>query len=188
MENPLFTYLKRTGNYSEDDLLLLENELKSVSFKADEVILSKGEICSSFCFILKGAVIHYHTNEDHDETIIDLNGPNDWVLNHKSFATRKPSEFVIKAFEDSSLYQLSIESIHKLIAQSQAFLQMGKILEESTSRVEFFDHNYSPDEKYRYLMERRADLIQSFPQKLIASYLKMTPETLSRVRSRFSKI
>lgn len=187
MENPLFAHLNQTGRYSEHDLLLLECELQSINIPKNETILNKGEVCSSIYFVIKGAVIHYHTDEELDETIIDLNGPNDWVVNHKSFATRKPSEYEIKSYEDSSLYRLSIESIHKLIAQSQAFLQMGKILEESTSRVEFFDHNYTPDEKYQYLVAHSAHLIQSFPQKLIASYLKITPETLSRVRSRFSR-
>lgn len=77
---------------------------------------------------------------------------------------------------------------HRLIGQSQSFLQMGKILEESTSRIDFFDNNNTQDEKYQYVLENKPELIQSFPQKLIASYLKITPETLSRVRNRFSKL
>ncbi|PKG42822.1 Crp/Fnr family transcriptional regulator, partial [Psychroflexus sp. MES1-P1E] len=109
---------------------------------------------------------------------------NDWVINHKSFTTRKPSEYSIQAFEESFIYELSIDAIHRLIAQSQSFFQMGKILEESTSRIDFFDNNNTPDEKYDFIIKNKPSLLQKFPQKIIASYLKITPETLSRVRKR----
>ena len=112
----------------------------------------------------------------------------DRVINHKSFTTRKPSENLIQAFEDSTIYELSIEAIHKLIATSQSFLQLGKILETTISRIDFFDNNNTPDEKYRFILEHKPMLLQKFPQKIIASYLKITPETLSRVRKRFSKV
>lgn len=64
---------------------------------------------------------------------------------------------------------------------------MGKILDASTSRIDFFDNNNTPDEKYQYILKNKSEFIQKFPQKLIASYLKITPETLSSVRNRFSK-
>jgi hypothetical protein len=61
---------------------------------------------------------------------------------------------------------------------------MGRILEESTSRIDFFDNNNTPDEKYRYIIANKPKLLQKFPQTIIASYLKISPETLSRVRKR----
>ncbi|MEM6525472.1 MAG: Crp/Fnr family transcriptional regulator [Bacteroidota bacterium] len=187
MEKELIDHLNENGKYSQDDFKLLETELLQLSLKEGEIILKEKEVCSSIYFLIKGAAIQFYNDDTHNAVIVDLNGPGDWLLNHKSFATRKPSEYIIKVYSDSEVYQLSIESIHGLIAKSQSFFQMGKILEESTSRVEFFDHNYTPDQKYHFLMERRPHLIQLFPQKVIASYLKITPETLSRVRNRFSK-
>ncbi|WP_282089773.1 Crp/Fnr family transcriptional regulator [Aquimarina algiphila] len=187
MNNSLLKFLNNTGAYSEKEVALLKEELQFRTLKKDEILLKKGDVCSSFCFIITGSFYQYNIDANLDKNIIDLNVADDWVINHKSFTSRKPSQFFIQAFENSSVYEISIDAIHKLIAKSQSFLQMGKILEEATSRVDLFDNDYTPDEKYQYILKNKPELIQRFPQKLIASYLKITPETLSRVRKRFLK-
>ncbi|MBT33943.1 MAG: hypothetical protein CMO01_30130 [Thalassobius sp.] len=186
-ENPVIQYLKHNGRYSERDLLMLQDELVLQKLEKDEVLLEKGEVCSTFSFVAEGAIVHFDIDSDINTHVFDLNIANDWVINHKSFSSRKPSEYTIKAYEESIIYSLSIDSIHKLIGLSQVFLQLGKFLDQATSRVEFFDKNYSPDEKYQYILDNKPALLQKFPQRLIAAYLKITPETLSRVRNRFSK-
>lgn len=184
MNNPVLEYLNVSGNYSKKDLILLENVLDFKTLEKDDFLLKKGEICSNICFIDNGAIYQYKVDSELDKAVIDLNISNDWVINHKSFTSRKPSECYVQAYEKTSIYILSIESIHNLIAQSQSFLQMGKILEEATSRVAYYDNNKAPDEKYEYLLKNKPQIIQKFSQKIISSYLKMTPETLSRVRKR----
>jgi hypothetical protein len=83
--------------------------------------------------------------------------------------------------------ELSIENIHKLVAISPVFLQLGGILASSVSRISFFDNDLTPLKKYQFIIQNRPQLIQAFPLKLIASYLKITPETLSRVREKLAK-
>jgi len=138
------------------------------------------------CFLEKGAIYQYRIDTENEEQIIDLNVPEDWIINHQSFTGRKPSSYYIQAYADSRIQILSIDTIHVLIAQSQTFLQMGSLLEKAIARVHFFDQQYTPDEKYQYVVKHQPSLIQTFPQKMLASYLKMSPETLSRVRKRIS--
>lgn len=187
MTEPITEFLNKAGSFSTSERMLLEEEVQFKKLDKDEILLGQGDVCSSLCFCIEGALYQYKVDSELDKNIIDLNVPGDWVINHKSFAFRKPSECIIQAYAESTIFVLSIESIHKLIAKSQSFFQMGKILEASTSRIDFFDDQYTPDEKYQYVLQNKAELIQKFPQKLIASYLKITPETLSRVRHRFSK-
>ena len=187
MTHPVSTYLIKHGRYTESQLTLLEQTLETRYFTKNEILLDKGEVCSIVYFIERGCVFQYTADEDAEITVINLHGSNEWSFNHHSFTSRKPSESVIKAREDTKTYSLTIEAIHGLIAQSQSFLQMGKILEEITSRLVYYDKLQTPDEKYLHLLETRPELIQKFPQKMIASYLKMTPETLSRVRGRIGK-
>lgn len=186
MDESIIVLLKKAGKFSEKDSLLLKKELQFRELKKGDVLLEKGTICSSLCFVVSGSFYQYNIDSELNKNIIDLNTENDWVINHKSFTSRKPSEYSIQAYEDSSLYEISIDAIHRLIAHSQTFLQMGKILEESTSRIDFFDNNNTPDEKYRYIITNKPKLLQKFPQTILASYLKISPETLSRVRKRLS--
>ncbi len=188
MNHLISGFLAKVGRFSEEEVTFLTEELQYRTLKKDEILLDKGHICASLSFVLSGAFYQYKIDADENKNIIDLNVTNDWILNHKSFTTQKTSEYYIQAYVESSICFLTIESIHRLIAKSQAFLQMGKILEIAISRVEFFDNNNTPDEKYQYLLENKPEIIQKFPQKLIASYLKITPETVSRVRNRFSKL
>ena len=178
--------IRSAGLLPEHEIQLLTEALVKRSFAKDETLLDQGEVCRCWWFIIEGATFQYKLDDELEYNIIDLSITHDWVVNHKSFTSQDPSSYTIKAFEDTVVYELNIHEIHRLIGASQAFLQMGKILDGATSRVTFFDNNSTPDEKYTYLMQNRRGLIQSFPQKMIASYLKITPETLSRVRARLS--
>jgi CRP-like cAMP-binding protein len=187
-ETTLLKLLQKTGSFSDKETLLFTRRLQFEVLKKDSFLLKKGAVCSSLSFVVSGCLYQYNIDSDGNENVIDIHAKNDWVLNHKSFSSRSPSEYHIQAFEDSTLYTLSIDAIHDLIAQSPAFLQLGAILEGATARITFFDNNSTPDEKYQFILDNKSQLLQKFPQKLIASYLKITPETLSRVRKRLSKI
>lgn len=179
--------LKTTGYYNDKDTLLFEKEVKIRKFQKDEVLLTKGEIAKSVYFILKGAVYQYTLKSDIECRVIDLHIENEWLLNHKSFVSQTPSDIYINAFTACDILEVSIESIHYLIGQSPAFLQLNRVFENSTSRVYFFDYLLTPLQKYQFIFENKPQLLQQFPLKIIASFLKITPETLSRVRERFAR-
>lgn len=187
MDTFLPKLFERAGHFTEEECELLKKELQFRKLKKNELLLQKGETCSSVWFVAYGSFCHYKIDVDGNKRILDLNIDADWVINHKSFTSRKPSEYTIEAYEDSAVYKISIEAIHRLIEQSQSFLQMGKILNESNLRIDFFDNDNTPEEKYCFILQHKSPLFQKFPQKLIASYLKITPETLSRVRKKHSK-
>lgn len=178
--------LEITGFYAEKDLLLFEEKVKIRNVSRNEILLRKGEVCRSIFFNLSGAFYQYRVTDDMEQQVIDLHADQEWFLNHRSFAGQKPSESYMEAYTESSILELTVESLHHLIAQSPSFLQMGKILDQATSRVHFFDNDLTPTQKYQYILDNRPELIHKFPLKIIASYLKITPETLSRVRNKFS--
>lgn len=187
MNDSFNEFLSVAGSYAEHEKSLLEKELTLVDFKKGDVILHEGAVCSSVYFIIIGSVYQLRVDSDLKENIVDLNVKHDWVINPTSFTAQCPSGYEIKAYEDVIMYRLSLEAIHRLIAQSQSFLQLGKVLGQSISRLGLFDNDHSPDEKYLYILKSKPQLLQKFTQRMIASYLKITPETLSRVRNRFSK-
>lgn len=177
--------LKRTGSYSPDDEHSFGQEARFRTVAKDEALVCEGAVCKSIFFNVSGAFYQCRQKET-VEGIIDLHIPNEWFFNHMSFMSQKPSDTFIKAFVESEVLELTIESLHILINRSPAFLQLAKVFEQATTRIHFFDNHMSPDQKYQYILDNRRELLQLFPLKYIASYLKITPETLSRVRERFS--
>lgn len=185
--NRIANALNIIGEYSNHDILLFEKEVQIRQIRKGDILLNKGDLAKSMFFVLQGAIYQYMPKEDGSICVLDLYGEEEWLLNDQSFIGQTPSESIISAFSDSWLLEISIDSIHFLIAKSASFLQLNKILAQSTSRVYFFDHSLSPLQKYEFLFRNKPQLLQLFPLKVIASYLKITPETLSRVRERFAK-
>ncbi|MBL7710746.1 MAG: Crp/Fnr family transcriptional regulator [Chitinophagaceae bacterium] len=172
--------LMEIGRFSENEIAMFEKVIKPAFFSKEELLLNKGEICSSVFYIIKGAAYQF-TDEDIDENIIGLHIEGDWCLNYSSFINQKPSNAIIKCYTDLEVVELPITTIHELIALSPSFFQLAKVLEDT--RVRYFDNASTALQKHNQLFLSRSVLFQKFPLKMIASYLSITPETLSRIRS-----
>lgn len=148
----------------------------------NEMLLKSGQVCTTVYFINKGAA----KLMDDDEHIINLFAQNEWMLEIKSFTSQKPSSFYLSVTQDSELFYFSVKDLHELIQSSPAFFQLGKLMEAGHANLIFQNNRLSPEEKYEMLLRQKPQYIQLFPAKTIASFLGITPETLSRVRRKIS--
>ncbi|WP_420386338.1 Crp/Fnr family transcriptional regulator [Roseivirga sp.] len=188
MDHPVIKKLSTVGTFSSEDLQLLAGKMTFRELKKGEIWLEKGQVCSSIGLIQKGAMYQYLMDDQGDLKVRDLRIENDWILQHQSFISRSPSDSVIEAFEDTTLYELHIDSLHALISQSPVFFQLGTILDSGKSESDKLNSMTSPQAKYLHLIDARPELISSFPLKLIASYMRISPETLSRVRKKITEL
>ena len=170
------------GSFSPEQILQIQNLCSPITFKKQSVILEEGQICSFITFLTSGTAYQYK-NLDGEENVQDLYTPGDVLLNHHSLMNQKPSTEEIKAFSTCDAWVLTLENLHYLISLSQVFLQLVKVLDFSPIQKALVERVLSPYEKYQLLLDQKPSLIQAFPLKVIASYLKITPETLSRVRA-----
>ncbi|MFT5999508.1 MAG: CRP-like cAMP-binding protein [Neolewinella sp.] len=178
--------ISKLGQFTKDDLTTITQIATPKSVAPGDHLLEAGEVSSTLFFLQSGALLRSGRNEEGEFVVRDLFVGGDWVIDHKSFTGRSPAVHSIKAHAASQLLALEIEGLHELIAASPVFFQLGSILKMATARQEFFDQYESPEDRYRHILAHRAELVQQFPLKFIASYLRMTPETLSRVRKRIS--
>lgn len=176
--------LQHLGVFSRKEVLLFEQYTSRRLLRKHELLLREGVICQSFYFIVSGAFSQYRTVET-DEVIVDLHLPGEWMFNQQSLTEQSPSHTSLKAFAESEILVLSLVNFHGLCTQSPAFLQFGKMLNQAQFRTRLFDYALSPTDKYQLVQDTKPALIQVFPLKMIASYLKITPETLSRVRAAY---
>ncbi len=178
--------LQQTGSYNSYEEKLFEEHITQKRYQKGEILLNQGSIAKSLNFLVSGAVMQRLENNG-SQQIIDLHTENEWFLNHLSFVSQSPCNCQIVAYTDAVVLGLNIHAIHLLISRSIAFLQLNRILEQATARLHFFDFSLTPIQKYKFVFEQKPALLKHFPLKLIASYLKISPETLSRVREQFGR-
>lgn len=178
------TILNDLGQFSMSDIELFEQHTIRKKLEKNAVLLGEHEVCKCFYFILTGSFVQFHL-AGIDEIIIDLHLQNEWMFNQLSLTEQIPSSTSIKAFARSEIIELSLNSFHCLCSKSQSFLQFGKILNQTKNRTCIYDNCLTPTEKYDFIKKAKPQLVQVFPIKIIASYLKIAPETLSRVRANY---
>ena len=174
--------LLEIGQFSDAQMALFEKFTTKKTLNKNDILLKEGEICTSAFYVLSGSFFQFQTGEITDN-IIDLHLQKEWMFNHVSLIDQSPSKTVIKAFTKSEVIELSLSNLHNLIAKSQVFMQLGRIFNQPKNRIYLFDNSLNPTQKYNYIKEAKPLISQIFPIKMIASYLKITPETLSRVRA-----
>lgn len=186
MEN-LRIYFNKFLKLSDIEWADFENCLTKVDIKKREQILRKGEHCNFIAFIQKGSFRFYIDNEGEEKiTAFFFNG--DFVTNYRSFLTRKPSDHYIEAMQDSVIYKINLQELQSLYDKHKNIERLGRLIAENlylmvANRLDSFMFQ-SPSDRYKELTERNSRLLQEIPQYMIASYLGVKPETLSRIRGR----
>ncbi len=177
--------LNNFGQFSALYAALFETHTIRNPVDKNHVLLSAGEVCKSVYYVLSGSFYQFHSNEM-GEAIIDLHLQGEWIFNQQSLTGQMPSDTTIKAFSKSEVIELNLSSFHAMNLKSPSFLQFASIFTQASARTSIFDHSLNPAQKYAFINKIKPQFIQVFPLKMIASYLKVTPETLSRVIANYS--
>jgi len=150
-----------------------------------EMLLREGEVEKNLYFVTGGAVRVFLLTEFEEQTI--RFGYTGSIINSlSSFITGKPSEFYIDAMRKATVRTLSKEQVMKLVQEStenrDQYIQTLEIAITQQIEREVDLLTVSPQERLSRVLQRSPNLFQEVPLKYIASYLRMTPETLSRIR------
>lgn len=169
------------------DLLL--PYVQEASYKANHIIHKEGDICKFIVYILEGSLRAYYTNSDTtDEVNLLLNSSGEIIADYESFITNTSSKLSIQAMEDAKVILIPQDILMKLYESSTEWSDFNQTLsrkvyincKKRTEELLFF----SPEKRYDTLISERPDFFNKYPLKHIASYLGITPQSLSRIRSR----
>lgn len=158
---------------------------KTVTIERNQFLKVKGSIDTNIYFVESGS-LRIFILDDFEEQIIRFGYSNDLIASLDSFLTEKPSDFYIQAIKKTVVKVIPKTSFIDFISRSEENKNMWtKLLEDlviqQLEREKDILTN-SPKERYNRVLKRSPKLFQEIPNRYIANYLRMSPETLSRLK------
>jgi len=170
----------------EQELFLSKTEIHH--YKAKTVLLNAGEICRQSYFVNSGILRSFNINDNIVEHVLSFACSGWWISDMYSLLSQKPGNLFIQVIEDAEVVILSKENqeiLYKEIPQLERFF---RILTENSlvaNQQRLMDNlSLTAEERFEKFCKKYTNLIYSVPQKQIASYLGVTPEFFSKMKSR----
>lgn len=183
----LFEHIRRFSPLSIRAMEAMSAVLRRVDVLKGDFLIEEGKVSKHIYFIEKGCVRGYY-NQDGKEITYWFAFEQDVVTSFFSFITRKPSVENIQLLEDGLLWAISYDDLQELYANFPDVERFGRLMNEHyyVMLEERFVGNHFTDARTRYenLIQRSPHILQRVPLGYVASYLGITQETLSRIRSK----
>jgi len=179
--------IERYVQLTDPEWALIGPHWRSYSFERGAYVTKAGHVENRFYIVSEG-VQRLSFNHDGEDICVGFSYGGSWSGAYDSFVSRKPGRFDVVALSDSVLIGIEHADLYRLYDEVPAMDRWGRlILEElllgrATREIEQL--SLSAEERYANLVARSPHLLQLVPQKDIASYLRMKPETLSRLRAK----
>ncbi len=188
MFEQLAAYLKERTSPGEEDLASVLSFFKPLKVKKNEFLVLHGQTEQRMYFVNKGCLRIFFINEQGDEATRYIAFENNFATALVSFITSQPSLEYIQAVESSELLYINRKDIQHLLNASPAwqtfyrhYLEMAYV--NNTNRLMSFI-TMEAGQRYKQLLEENPKAIKRLPNKLLASFLNISPETLSRLKTR----
>jgi len=186
MFDVLFSHILKKVSLTEEEKSLLKSFFNAKNLRKKEFLLQEGEICHYLSFVSKGLLRSYHIDERGDEHMNLFAWEGWWSSDIYSFSFNEIAQFNIDALEDSELLLITRENLEEMTLQIPKMDRYFRILFQNSlatkERRLVSSNSYTAKEKYIQLADSNPQMIQRVPQNLIASYLGLAPETLSRIK------
>jgi len=188
MHDTLFKHIEvRAGEKLGDD----ERDLITAAFsrkrmRKKQYFLQEGDVCKHMGFIVKGSARMFSVDEKGHEHIIHFGLESWWLSDPESFIQLTPSRYYIEMLEDAELLVISVPNTYELRNKSRCFdLTINALNKFSAIAIQkriYAAIGMTAEERFSDLTRNHPEFLERFPMNMIASYLGLSPETLSRIR------
>lgn len=183
----LITYIQKHITLSESDIRLIEDAVITRNYLKGQYIVQQGDICRYESFVISGCTKTFFMDADGNEHVVMFAIENWWTADLGSFVNQEPADYNIQCLENTTVIAFSYEKIENLyqeVPQLERFFRLiiQRALVAAQKRIV---RNLSMSAKERYLLFRELypNIEQRVPQYLIASYLGITRQFLSKLRA-----
>lgn len=190
----MFEKLKHTFSqklhFTEEELSLIEIYFHSQEISKKELLLENGEVCKFIAFVETGAIRHFHI-QDGDEITCDFSFEGSWITDFQSFIQQTPSAMNFQAFENTTLCIVQKDLLFELYKICPKYETYARLVAEQialySTQIAMSLASKKPEERFLDLLQKKPELFQRVPQKYIANYLGIRPESLSRIIKRIQQ-
>lgn len=193
MHQNLINYINRHAvtPLTSDEETLIVGSFQPKKLRKKQYFLQEGDVCKHTGFIVKGAMRQYSVDDKGVEHMVNLYLENYWASDRESMIMLTPSKYNIDAWEDTELLIISRAEMLDLMGKIPALVEMIRLMDERNAianqrRLNSTISN-TAEKRYEEFAENHPQFIQRFPQHIIASFLGITKETLSRIRKQALK-
>lgn len=188
MKSILFKYMSKFTSLNDEEQQAIAKEIKMEEFKKGTILLRQGDVPTKCYFVLKGCIRQYSVDEKGKEVTSNFYTEEQAIAVFNNHKLDKSSEYTFACLEDSVLVVGELNTEQDMYSKyTQLEIMTRKMIEESFGNVqdEFATFIAStPEERFKTLLLNRPKLIDRVPQHQLASYLGITPESLSRIKKR----
>ncbi len=186
----LFQKLNDTTPFTPEEQEIIKSHFIPKKLKKRQFLLQEGDIANRLAFVEKGALYAYSTDDKGIQHVIQFAFEGWWISDLYSFLTKEPSQLNIEVLEDCELLLLDQEQQQILLKEVPRFETYTRILYQNAyvalqKRVES-TIGLSAEDKYARMLDQYSFIANRVPLHLIAAYLGVTPETLSRIRKQMA--
>ena len=193
MHKTILTYINHhiTLPLTSKEEALIEAAFQPKKLRKKQYFLQEGDVCKYVGFVVKGALRQYTVDDKGVEHIVHLYIENYWAGDRESSIMLTPSVYNIDAWEDTELLIITRAEMLDLMEKIPALVEMIRMMDERNAianqrRLNSTISN-AAEKRYEEFADNHPQFIQRFPQHIIASYLGITKETLSRIRNQAMK-
>lgn len=188
MHELIYQNIHRKIPLTDQDKQALSSRLKAKKLRKRQFLLEPGDDCDYLAFVEKGLLRSYLTDTKMIEHVMQFALEDYWIADLYSYLLRQPAQLTIEALEESNVLILPRQQLETLYEEVPAFerffrllMQNGYLTAQQRVLAAISD---TAEDRYRQLIERSPLLEQRVPQHQIASFLGITPESLSRIKKR----